>query len=93
MVISYFTCTFVEFGWLAFPREVVSVYKAAGYDIVSITDHSKLTQLKDEGVIFLPGIEIDIKSKVSESIYHIVLTGLKEEPYDNVRKDAQKLID
>ncbi len=69
MVISYFTCTFVEFGWLAFPREVVSVYKAAGYDIVSITDHSKLTQLKDEGVIFLPTVNEMKVSRGCSDVY------------------------
>jgi len=79
-------------GWLS-PCEVVRFYKAAGYDIVSITDHNKLTPMKDEEAIFLPGIEIDVKSRVSESIYHIVLTGLEEEPGDSVRRDPQRLID
>lgn len=79
-------------GWLS-PHEVVDLYKAAGYEIVSITDHNKLTHVHDDEVVILPGIEIDVKSRVSESIYHIVLTGLEEEPGDSIRRDPQRLIE
>ncbi len=43
------------------PEEVMAMYRDAGYDILSITDHRKVTLPYNipEGLLLLPGIEFD----------------------------------
>jgi len=38
-------------------EQIVSFYKAAGYDFLSISDHMALTQWSDDGLAAIPGVE------------------------------------
>ena len=61
------------------PEEAISLYKAAGYDFIAVTDHWKRT-VEDgyhEGMLLLPGIELDYT--LPDEVIHIVGVGVGEE--------------
>lgn len=43
------------------PEECMAMYREAGYDILSLTDHRKVTHVTQvpEGLLLIPGIELD----------------------------------
>ncbi len=41
------------------PKEAAALYQKAGYDILAITDHRKVTLTESDALLILPGIEID----------------------------------
>ena len=54
-----FHCHTTESDGKLDPAAVVSFYKNAGYDILSITDHRKVTEISSSQLLLIPGIEID----------------------------------
>ncbi len=63
------------------PVSVVNFYKNAGYDILAITDHRKVTEISDESIanklLLIPGIEIDYT--LPGQAVHILGLGMKKE--------------
>ena len=56
------------------PEEICKIYKEAGYDFISITDHRKITtpQNSPDDLLIISGAELDSER------YHIVALNLKE---------------
>jgi len=72
------------------PEEVINYYARAGYRVVSITDHDKLTRLNSSnGCLVIPGIEVTAGKDGTE--YHLVVLGVEEEP--RRAKDPQDIIE
>lgn len=72
-----FHCHTVESDGRVTPEECVCFYQAAGYDILSITDHRKVTAFSTDRLLLLPGIEIDYV--LPGQWIHILGLGMKEE--------------
>lgn len=70
------------------PEDAIAVYKAAGYDVVALTDHWKYTPSgKLNGMRILSGAEYNTPGRNGGiDVYHILALGCKEEP--NLTKDA-----
>ena len=57
------------------PEELVKLYKEAGYDFLSITDHSvvaKVGHLASRDFLLIPGEEICVGKSTAGTLYHIV---------------------
>jgi hypothetical protein len=80
------------------PEELVNIYKDAGYDFLSITDHSMVTDIKsihEPDFLVLPGEEICIGKSQAGTFYHIVALGVdKTLPFDDFdeKLDPQEVI-
>jgi hypothetical protein len=63
------------------PETLVDIYREAGYDFLSITDHSIVadtTGLGGSGFLLIPGEEICIGRSHAGTLYHIVALGVEE---------------
>lgn len=54
------------------PEEVIDYYFSRGYDFLAITDHEKVTTVKSEKLILLPGSEISVGKCLLGDSYHIL---------------------
>ncbi len=74
------------------PPKLVEIYKKAGYDFLSITDHSVVTDienLEDRGILLIPGEEICVGRSNANTFYHIVGLGIKSTlPYTDFDPDV-----
>lgn len=62
------------------PAEVVKIYKDAGYDAISITDHWLLSKEASVGGLkIIPGIECNIRHDSIEGVFHILGINVKNE--------------
>jgi len=76
------------------PEKVVAFYESAGYRVISITDHGKITRLRrEEGIVYIPGIEIETRLRSSAASYHVVLIGLDSPPPRAIASDLEKLLE
>jgi predicted metal-dependent phosphoesterase TrpH len=81
------------------PEEIVELYKEAGYDFLSITDHSivaRTEHLTEEKFLLIPGEEICIGKSNANTFYHIVALGIKKTlPFEDFsyKLNPQKVID
>jgi len=57
------------------PEEICTLYKEAGYDFVSITDHGKVTPVKKN----LPSFLVIKGAELNNGNFHVVALGLKKE--------------
>ena len=60
------------------PKDVVKFYKQRGYKVISITDHEKVTRIRDKELIIIPGSEVAIETTSLNSSYHLVILGLED---------------
>lgn len=59
------------------PKDAVEVYRNAGYDFVSVTDHRKTSHLwQGEDFLILPGCEFDTGNALAVPVYHILGIGM-----------------
>ncbi|MDD3214054.1 MAG: hypothetical protein PHY64_10285 [Eubacteriales bacterium] len=68
------------------PREVIDLYREAGYDFLSLTDHRRVTvpeSQMDNGMLLLPGIELDYS--LSSEVVHIVGFGMTDDILPRIR--------
>ena len=72
-----FHCHTTESDGKLDPVAVVDFYRKAGYEILSITDHRKVTQIRSDKLLLIPGIEIDYV--LPGQWVHILGLGMKEE--------------
>ena len=72
-----FHCHSTESDGKLEPAAVVSFYGNAGYDILSITDHRKITEVSSSRLLLIPGIEIDYK--LPGQWVHILGLGMRKE--------------
>jgi hypothetical protein len=81
------------------PEEIIELYKEAGYDFLSITDHTivaKTTHLSKYDFLLIPGEEICIGTSTSKTLYHLVALGIENTlPYQDFDHfiDPQIVID
>jgi len=81
------------------PEELVKLYKKAGYDFLSITDHSvvaKVGHLASEDFLMIPGEEICIGKSTAGTLYHIVALNIDDTlPFEDFDYglNPQKVID
>ncbi len=81
------------------PEKLVEIYKQAGYDFLSITDHSivaKTQHLSADDFLLIPGEEICVGSSTADTLYHIVALGVEKTlPFKDFdySLDPQKVID
>ena len=73
------------------PEDVVAFYRRAGFGVVALTDHNKVTKVTQPG--FVPGIELEARADGASGSYHVVILGLGTEPPESVRRDANKLLE
>ena len=57
------------------PEECVAFYHSAGYEILSITDHRKVTEIRSDQLLLIPGIEIDYITREGQCV-HILGLGI-----------------
>jgi hypothetical protein len=73
------------------PEQLVKLYSGAGYDFLSITDHSFVTDIKGlggAGFQLIPGEEICIGRTHANTPYHIVALGILETlPFKDFDRD------
>lgn len=63
------------------PEKVVQRYHECGYDFVVLTDHYCVTRCPaPEGMLVLPGIEIDCNAGPPDKYWHFVGVGIDKEP-------------
>jgi len=72
------------------PERVVDYYVGAGYGVVSITDHEKITRTPGGAALTLPGCEVSRPVKGRDC--HLVLVGPEELPPQSV-KDAAGVVE
>lgn len=75
------------------PECVAEFYGSAGYQVVSITDHNKVTLVSHPEIVTITGIEIDVGSEKTASRYHVVVLGLSEPPPQEARRSVADLLD
>lgn len=65
-----------------FPDEAIERYRAAGYDALALTDHWVFgkSQIAENGLLLLSGIEYDTKTDTKNGLFHIVGIGMCEDP-------------
>lgn len=70
------------------PEEICKIYKEAGYNFISITDHGKITKVKTvfSDFLLIPGAELNIGSS------HVVGINIKES-FDVANLTIQEIID
>ncbi len=62
------------------PKQLVEIYSDAGYDFISITDHSIVTDIEglgDSSFLLISGEEICVGKSHSSTPYHIVALGIQ----------------
>ena len=75
------------------PSDVLKYYKAHGYRLVSITDHEKITIVKESNdMIVIPGVELSRGTGKIGSRYHIVAIGVADNQLLKIQ-DPQEVID
>ncbi len=72
-----FHCHTTESDGALDPASVIDFYKKAGYDILAITDHKKVTEISPDQLLLIPGIEIDYT--LPGQVAHILGLGIKKE--------------
>ena len=63
------------------PEQLVEIYSDAGYDFLSITDHSVVTDVEglgDPSFLLIPGEEMCIGRTHANQPYHLVALGIQE---------------
>lgn len=71
------------------PVEAIGVYRDAGYDFISITDHRKVGYLwQGDDFLILPGVEWDTGDAINVPVYHILGIGMTRETADFYRGAA-----
>lgn len=63
------------------PEDLVEMYRGAGYDFLSITDHSVVADtggLGSRGFLLVPGEEICVGRSHAGTLYHLVALGVDE---------------
>lgn len=82
------------------PEEAAALYRAAGYDVLAVTDHWKyLPSGEISGLRIISGIEFNTITDGSSGangaggVYHIVGLGCKEEPKPDKNAGPQEMID
>jgi len=63
------------------PEQLVSMYLGAGYDFLSITDHSVVTDVggvDGRGLLLIPGEELCVGRSHAGTHYHLVGVGIQE---------------
>jgi hypothetical protein len=81
------------------PEELIEIYKEAGFDFLSITDHGIVVDpegLDGKGLLLVPGSEMCIGKSEAGQLYHIVTLGVDETlPFKDFDYgvDPQKVID
>lgn len=77
------------------PEEAAAVYRAAGYDILAITDHWKYRKSSElRGLRILSGAEYNTGSADGAAgVFHILGLGCKEEPQLEKGCETQRIID
>ena len=63
------------------PEQLLEIYSGAGYDFLSITDHSIVTDIDGLGgtdFLLIPGEEMCIGRTHASTLFHIVALGVKE---------------
>lgn len=74
------------------PERVVEFYGSAGYRVVSVTDHNKVTLVSHPRVATITGTEIEVGSEKAASRYHVVILGLSEAPPQEARRSVEDLL-
>ena len=80
------------------PEELIEIYREAGYDFLSITDHSIVLDtsgLDGKGLLLLLGGEMCIGRSEVGQFYHLVALGVENLPFKDFdyNLDPQKVID
>lgn len=81
------------------PEHLVSMYLGAGYDFLSITDHSAMTDvgsLDGRGLLLIPGEELCVGRSQAGTHYHLVGVGVHETlPFRDfdAELDPQRVVD
>jgi hypothetical protein len=80
------------------PEELIGIYRGAGYDFLSITDHSivlDITGLDGKGLLLVPGGEMCIGRSEAGQFYHLVALGVEDLPFKDFdySLDPQEVID
>ena len=80
------------------PQEVVTAYKAAGFDFLFITDHDRITDpapLQGQGILLIPGAEYWWPFPDEKVDYHLVALGPQRDPaiLPNKAASIQEAID
>ena len=81
------------------PKKLVEIYRDAGYDFLSITDHSVVADtrsLGDPGFLLIPGEEICVGRSHAGTLYHLVALGVDETlPFTDFDRelDPQRVVD
>jgi len=80
-------------------RQLVELYKDAGYDFLSITDHGVLTEvehLQNKELLLIPGEEISVGASEIGTFFHIVGINIDDEiPWSDFHREThpQEAID
>lgn len=73
------------------PNQLVDLYRDAGYDFLSITDHSRVTDIDGLGksrLLLIPGEEICAGCSQADTLFHIVGLGIENTlPFEDFDKD------
>ncbi|MBQ8092772.1 MAG: CehA/McbA family metallohydrolase [Clostridia bacterium] len=75
-----FHCHTTESDGHLSPAAVADFYKNAGYDILALTDHRKVTHISRDDLLMVPGIEIDYR--LTGQWVHILGLGMNDEITD-----------
>jgi hypothetical protein len=78
------------------PQQIVDLYAEHSYDFLAITDHWKLTDpttLNDQGLLLIPGSELNGGRAGLGQDYHLVVLGLREMIQWQPDMSVQDLID
>lgn len=76
------------------PQEAMTIYRALGYDILSITDHRSVTHVENapDGLLVIPGIELDTTNPQTVHVLGIGVTDGVTDGYTQ-RSTPQEMID
>lgn len=77
-------------GWMA-PERAALAYRRAGYQVLAITDHERLTDtagFSADGFLTLPGIEFHLGQSELGHLYHVVAIGIDRPPADGMSLQA-----
>lgn len=78
------------------PQQIVDLYAEHSYDFLSITDHWKLTDptaLNNQGLLLIPGSELNGGRAELGQDYHLVVIGLREMVQSRPDMSIRDLID
>ena len=62
------------------PEKVLEFYCRAGFGVVAITDHNRVTRASRPDVVAVPGIEVAAREEGVDGELHVVLIGAEEAP-------------